>query len=413
MMMMGTDARQRTAPPAGSGELILMITYEEFTSHNGLNTRMMGIARALSSRARHVEIACPVYGGRAPGTTIDFDGIRVHQIPVPDVLSRWKVPVVARATSVACLTACMVRHFQRTRVRFGWIQAEQIYPLPAACLLARKWRARVILDDPSLLGRFVDEKFGRRRLLRPLLHRAVNAFENLLFRRAQCILCSSERQAREIAGRTPGAGARVHRLCNGVDPAQFVTTANAAPGNKIFFNCSVPYYQNTAALRNLLKIFTHFEERSFHDYSAVVLVNNRAALPADIAGAMGANPRVCLLSNEKSIVPWLQGCDLVLLPYEAGHLTTAGPRLKVFEALACGKIVLSTKEGLDEIGGCIDGTNVIVCSDWRDMAEKTMSLIAEGDTARKRMIRAEARRLVEAEYSWPTLAQSYETILGA
>jgi len=200
-------------------------------------------------------------------------------------------------------------------------------------------------------------------------------------------------------------------LCNGVDLREFTVSSNRGAENRIFFNCSLPYYQNTAALRNLLRVFAYFDEQGFGSYSAVVVVNDAAKLPSDCAAAIQANPRVRLLSNQKSIVLWLQSCDFVLLPYEAGHTTTAGPRLKVFEALACGKIVLSTKEGLDEVIGCVDGRNVILCSDWRDVARKTMALIQEGDTARKRMIRQEARRFVEAEYSWQTLARAYEEVL--
>jgi glycosyltransferase involved in cell wall biosynthesis len=104
---------------------------------------------------------------------------------------------------------------------------------------------------------------------------------------------------------------------------------------------------------------------------------------------------------------------VVLLPYAKGHLTTAGPRLKVFEALACGKIVLGTMEGLDEIPECVDGRNVILCSDWADMASKTMALIAEGETSRKAAIRSEARKLVEGKYSWRRLVAAYDPILKA
>lgn len=403
-------AHDAVESPSPVEESLLILSYEESVSHNGLNTRMRGIARALAAQGKRVEIATPVYGGRARMTVTGPDGIRVHLIPVPDLLSKWRVPIVSRALSVICLTACIVRYLRRAKTRFAWIQSEQIYPFPAACLLARKWRARVILDDPSLLGRFVEEKLKRRRLLRPLLRRSVDTFENAAFRRAHCILCSSGRQAAEVSRRIRRAGTRVHRMCNGVDPAEFAVAPNGTTGNSIFFNASLPYYQNVAALRNLLKVFSHFEEQGFHDYSAVVVVNDAAALPPDLAGQIESNPRARLLSNQNSIVPWLQSCDFVLLPYEAGHTTTAGPRLKVFEALACGKIVLSTKEGLDEVGGCVDGRNVIVCADWLDMAHKTMDLIREGDTARKQAMRQEARRFVEIEYSWQTLVKAYEEI---
>lgn len=407
---MKTDGSNTGESACRTDESLLMITYEEPSSHNGLNTRMRGIARALSARGRRVEIAAPRYGGRAPETIVDPDGIRIHMIPAPDLLSKRRIPILSRALSVLCLTACLVRYFRKSGARFAWVQSEQIYPFPAAYLLARKWRARVILDDPSLLGLFVEEKLKRRRIVRPLLRKSVDAFENALFRRADGVLCSSNRQAGEVGRRVGKAGARVYRMCNGVDPGEFTVADNGAPGNRIFFNCSVPYYQNTAALRNLLKIFSHFDGQAFHDYSAVVVVNDAAGLPSDIAAGIETNPRVRLLSNQKSIVPWLHDSDFVLLPYEAGHLTTAGPRLKVFEALACGKILLSTKEGLDEVAGCIDGRNVILCSDWLDMAQKTMALILEGDTARKRMIRDEARRFVETEYSWQSLTSAYEPI---
>lgn len=403
------QAADAEPPACAAAGAILFISYEPSSSHNGLNTRMNGIVHALAAQGRHVEIASPLYGGRARVTVTGRDGIRVHMIPVPDLLSKWRIPILSRILSVVCLTVCMVKRLRRIETRFAWIQAEQAYPFPAACLLAKEWGARVILDDPSLLGLFVEEKLKRRRILRPLLRRSVEAFETFLFKRADCILCSSNRQAQEIGRRTRGKRIQVRHLGNGVDPEEFTVAAGAAQ-NRIFFNCSLPYYQNTAALRNLLKIFARFEEQTFRDYSALVVVNDAAALPPDVAAAIRSNPKVRLLSRQPSIVPWLQSCDLVLLPYETGHTTTAGPRLKVFEALACGKIVLGTKEGLDEVAGCVDGKNVVFCSDWLDMADKTMALIREGDSGRKRLIRDEARRFIESRYSWRNLAEAYDSI---
>lgn len=401
------DRRATAETSSRTDESLLIITYEELSSHNGLNTRMRGVARALAAAGRPIEIAAPVYGKRDPASSVEMDGIRVHMVPVPDLFARWRIPILTRALSVICLTACMVRYFRSAGCRFAWVQAEQIYPFMAAYLLAGKWRARVILDDPSLLGLFVEEKLKRRGVLRRLLRTCVDAFENTLFRRAHYILCSSDRQAAEMNRRTRGSGTRVYRMCNGVDPEEFAFRPEGGSGNRIFFNCSVPYYQNTAALRNLLRILAGFEERAFHDYSAIVIVNDAGALSSDITSAIESNPRVHLLSNQSSIVPWLHGCDMVLLPYESGHLTTAGPRLKVFEALSCGKILLSTREGLDGIDGYTDGRNVIVCSDWLDMAHKTIALIQEGETARKRKMRIEARRFVETRYSWQGLVKAY------
>ena len=390
-----------------------MISYEEFASHNGLNTRMKGIARALSARGRRVEIAAPIYNGQMPAVPLELNGMHVHSVPLPRLFSKWRVPILSRVLSVLALTIYMARYFRASPDRFRWIQAEQVYPFIAAYLVARKWKAGLILDDPSLLGLFVEEKLKHRRILRPLLKRAVEHFETALWKRADYILCSSQRTAGRIAERVNGAKARVVRLCNGVNLDEFTATNDPGPGNTLFFNSSVPYYQNMATLRNLLKIIGQFEKEQFHNYSAVIAVNDATVLPPEMMNEIKSNPRVRLLSNEKSLVPWLHASDFVLLPYEKDHLTTAGPRLKAFEAFACGKIVLGTREGLDEIPGCIDGQNVIVCNDWLDMARQTMGLIAEGDTPRKQSIRNEARRFVESEYSWQGLVKAYDPILNS
>ena len=396
-----------------TNDALLIISYEEISSHNGLNTRVRGIVRALSEAGRRVEIAAPSYGPQDPQPPAELDGIRIHTVPVPNVFAKWRVPILTRMLSVALLTTRIVKHLRGSQDHFTWIQSEQAYPFLASYILARRWGARVILDDPSLLGRFVEEKFKGRRIVRPLLRRAVEAFEIALWRRADCILCSSQRTASEIRRRTHGPKTRVYHVGNGVDLNEFTTGPKNGPGNRIFFNCSVPYYQNMAALQNLLRIFEHYEKEAFHNYCATVVVNDATALPPEVAHQIESNPKVRLLSNQRSLVPLLHESDFVLLPYEKGHLTTAGPRLKVFEALACGKIVLATPEGLDEIPGCIDGRNVVLCSDWLDMARKTMDFIAQGETDRTRRIRREARDFVENEYSWQRLAKAYEPILGS
>jgi glycosyltransferase involved in cell wall biosynthesis len=397
---------------ASADGTLLIVSYEELSAHNGLNTRIRGIVRALSAAGRRAEIVAPVYGRQTSAPPADLDGLRVHTVPVPRPFPQWSIPVVTRTISVVFLTIALIRFLRRLPGPFAWVQSEQIYPFPACYLLARKWGAKVILDDPALQWLFVEEKLKRRRIAKWVVGRSVEAFEVALCKRADYILCSAERTTREIGRRIGGAATCICRLSNGVDLDEFPADPDAGPGNRLFFNASLPYYQNVAALRNFLKICAHFESQGFHDYSGLVVVNDAGALSPDVAQTIAANPQLRLLSNQPSLVPWLHASDLVLLPYEKGHLTTAGPRLKVFEALACGKIVLSTREGLDGIPGCVDSRNVILCSDWRDMADQTLALIAEGQTERKQALRREARLLVENEYSWRHLVKAYEPLLG-
>jgi glycosyltransferase involved in cell wall biosynthesis len=284
-----------------------------------------------------------------------------------------------------------------------------MYPFIASYMLARKWGARLIVDDPSLLGAFVGEKLKNWPLSGRLLRKVVEAFETLLYKRADCVICSSRRMIGRMRERLGGSTVVCH-LSNGVDLEEFTVSPNGGPGNRIFFNCSFPYYQNLAALRNLLRIVDYFDQHAFGNYSVLIIVNDATLVPADVMALIQPNPRVTLLSNQPSLVPWLHQCDLVLLPYEKGHFTTAGPRLKVFEALACAKVVLSTKEGIDGASGCVDGRNLIVCSDWQDMAAKTIDLISKASRHDIKNMGREARYLIESHYSWKRLVKVYEQI---
>jgi len=408
-MVMNGLGHRRTDSGADGG--VLIVSYEELSSHNGLNTRIKGIARALSAVGRHVEIASPSYSPR-PGRPGSFDGIRIHAVPMPDLFAKFRIPIVTRIVFVAFLTVCVIRHLGKSRNRFSLVQSEQLYPFIASYVLARKWGARLIVDDPSLLGAFVGEKLKNWPLSSRLLRKVVEAFEALLYKRADYIICSSQRMMGRMRRRLSGSKTVVCHLSNGVDLEEFTVSPNGGPGNRVFFNCSLPYYQNLAALRNILKIVDYFDKHAFGNYSVLVVVNDAALVPADIMGLIESNPRVTLSSNQPSVVPWLHQCDLVLLPYEKGHFTTAGPRLKVFEALACAKVVLSTKEGIDGVSGCVDGQNLIICSGWQDMAVKTIDLISNGRRHQMRTLGREARNLIQSHYSWKRLVKVYEQIIA-
>jgi glycosyltransferase involved in cell wall biosynthesis len=81
----------------------------------------------------------------------------------------------------------------------------------------------------------------------------------------------------------------------------------------------------------------------------------------------------------------------------------SGTRLKIIEAAALGKPVVSTRigaEGLD----FVDGEEILLADDPARFAEAVAGLL--GDSARRRRIGGAARRRVEQAYSLPALRRA-------
>jgi glycosyltransferase involved in cell wall biosynthesis len=83
-----------------------------------------------------------------------------------------------------------------------------------------------------------------------------------------------------------------------------------------------------------------------------------------------------------------------------------GTRLKIFEALAMGKAVVSTTVGAEGLP-LVDGTHVLRADDPAAFARAVVSLLR--DRRRRDALGSAGRRLVEERYSWATVARVFET----
>lgn len=115
--------------------------------------------------------------------------------------------------------------------------------------------------------------------------------------------------------------------------------------------------------------------------------------------------RVHVTGWVEEVVPYYERSAVCVVPLRAG----GGTRLKILEAMALGRPVVSSKigcEGLD----VIDGENILIAERPEEFAEKTVRLLRD-DNLRK-SIAENARRLVENQYDWDILAQRLIDILN-
>ncbi len=84
-----------------------------------------------------------------------------------------------------------------------------------------------------------------------------------------------------------------------------------------------------------------------------------------------------------------------------------GTRLKVLEAMAMGKAIVSTTLGADGIE-CVPGRDLILADNAEEFARAVAALMR--DPARRRELGANARCLAETRYDWQKLVPKFEEL---
>lgn len=117
-----------------------------------------------------------------------------------------------------------------------------------------------------------------------------------------------------------------------------------------------------------------------------------------------ADRRIRLTGWVDDIRPFLARGSICVVPLRIG----GGTRLKIFEAMAMGKAVVSTTVGAEGLP-VESGANVILADAPKDFAESVISLLR--DPNQRKRLGAAARTLVEEKYSWRSVAESFARTL--
>lgn len=98
------------------------------------------------------------------------------------------------------------------------------------------------------------------------------------------------------------------------------------------------------------------------------------------------------------VVPYYQQVTVCVVPLRAG----GGTRLKILEAMALGRPVVSTTIGCEGLH-VVDGEHLFIADTPEQFAEKTVRLLH--DRHLSQCISANGRQLVEAHYGWDKIAE--------
>ena len=119
-----------------------------------------------------------------------------------------------------------------------------------------------------------------------------------------------------------------------------------------------------------------------------------------------ASSHVVVTGSVDDIRPYLGKAAVCVVPLRSG----SGTRIKIFEAMAMGKAVVSTTMGAEGLP-VRHGENIVLADAPSDFARHVVQLMR--DPQRRAQLGRAARRLVEENYGWPSVAARFDQIVQA
>jgi glycosyltransferase involved in cell wall biosynthesis len=235
-----------------------------------------------------------------------------------------------------------------------------------------------------------------RRALFELEWRKLRRQERAICRQADLTIAVSNEDRDRLAALAPDA--RVTSIPTGVDTNYFSPATTPEIPGRLVFTGSMDWQPNEDAV-------TYFAD--------AILPRIRQAVPTVSFAIVGRCPsaRVKALAERAGILvtgtvddvrPSIAKAAVYVVPLRAG----GGTRLKIFEALAMQKPVVSTTVGAEGLA-LTPGQEFVAADDADTFADEVILLL--NDPARRRRLGRAGRDLVETHYSWPHIAHAFET----
>ena len=189
-------------------------------------------------------------------------------------------------------------------------------------------------------------------------------------------------------------------LANGVDLERFRPSQVEPEPRRILFIGSFAHLPNIMAL----KYFLDEAWPELHDAGATlhVIAGSRPehylGLYQDRVAIDLAQPGIELEAFVSDVRPAYARSAVVIAPL----LASAGTNIKIMEAMAMGRAIVSTPAGINGLD-LNPGSDVIVVETGAEMAREILSLFA--DPAKRKRIEAAARRTVERDFDWDRIAE--------
>lgn len=249
--------------------------------------------------------------------------------------------------------------------------------------------------ESHLMRRYAESESNvARRQYASLTAAKLAGYEGSVARQFTEVFVCSDDDRRRVSALQPDARVRV--VPNGIDPSYFSAQPGVSDGSIVFIG-SMDYHANISGV-------LHF--------AGEILPRIHARLPDVRTYIVGKNPsrEVRRLASDRVIVtgavpdvrPYVAAAGVSVVPLLVG----GGTRLKILEAMAMGKAIVSSSVGAEGIPGG-DGDTIMLADDPETFARRVVELLE--DPSRARDLGRRARVFVLRRYAWSAIVRGIES----
>lgn len=276
--------------------------------------------------------------------------------------------------------------------------------LPPAVNLPRRVAVPLVLFAHNVEGllwrRLAEGQTGRlRRRYFAAQARRMCAREADLARRAALVIAVSP-DDREAFRREYGVE-DVEAVPTGVDVA-FYAGDEALPAEpELVFVGSMDWMPNEEGAGFLIERVLPLVRRSVPKARLTIVGKSPSVRLRKMAAAAGG---VAVTGRVDDVRPYVRRARAVVVPLMVG----GGTRIKIFEALAAGRPVVSTTIGAEGLP-VTHGRDILIADSAPDFAEAVVEVLTDDELARH--LGEAGRALVEEAFDWPRVAAAFERLL--
>lgn len=263
----------------------------------------------------------------------------------------------------------------------------------------------IVIDQHNIEHEVLWRTFQRGK---PGVRKLYNGIEALLLRpveikrcrAADMVLVTSERDRIEMARLIPGQ--RLAVVPNGVDTREFSPDERATPAaGRLLMTGTLNYFPNVDGA----DFFAHQCLPIVRETNPNVTFRIAGKDPLAQVQALGSLPGVTVVGPVPRMQDELAQATVVLAPLRIG----GGTRLKILEALAMGKAVVSTSLGAEGLR-VEHGRHLLIADDPASFARAVSDLLS--DEALRTSLGRAGRALVERRYDWEAIGESLLTAIA-
>jgi sugar transferase (PEP-CTERM/EpsH1 system associated) len=240
-----------------------------------------------------------------------------------------------------------------------------------------------------------NEKSPLRRLLLEVEWRKLQRYEARACGEASRTIAVSDKDRIGLAKLAPGG--QITSVATGVDTEYFAPQDRPQQPRELVFTGAMDWFPNEDGILNFVETTLPLIRKQVPEVRLTVVGRNPSEKLKTLAGAAG----VRVTGTVDDVRPYLADGAVCIVPLRIG----GGTRLKIFEALAMGKAVVSTTIGAEGLP-VTPGEHLILADEPAAFASSVIELLQQPE--RRSALGKAGRELVEQNFAWPMVATGFE-----